>query len=71
MQVKIVKCSNNLFWYNNKIGEIIDVTLVNKTNFLYFSLNNGTSRTILFYDTIPYNRKEKIEKILNNINKCK
>ena len=71
MQVKIIKCSHIVYWYNNKIGEIFDVYLVDKPNLLYYSLNDGTSRTIAFYDATPIIRKEKIEKILNNINQCK
>jgi len=73
MQVKIIKSKYKEYWYNNRIGEIFDVYIVhkNKPNMEYYSLNDNTSRTILFEDATPIIRKEKIYKILNNIRKCK
>jgi len=37
----------------------------------YYSVNDNTNRTIEFEDATPIIRKEKIEKILNNIRRCK
>ena len=70
MQVKIIKCSEKFYWYNNRIGEIFDVKYINDTIFVYYKLTDGSE--IRIDDTRPVIiRKEKIENILNNINKCK
>jgi len=64
MQVKIIKCSDSLYWYKDKIGEIFDVKHVN--NNLYRCINR--LGYIKIEDTINI-RHYKIQNLLNII-KC-
>jgi hypothetical protein len=72
MQVKIIKCSDNTFWYFDKIGEVFNVIYMNignKPSHYFYEINNK-SYLINLDDARIINRRDKIEKILNR-NSCK
>ena len=71
MQVKIIKCHSDSFWYKNNIGEIFNVIrMKNERNFEYYLCKDFfNERIISIQDAIPFYRNEKIKNILNKI-KC-
>jgi hypothetical protein len=64
-QVKIVKCTQKSYWYKNCIGQVFDV-LDDDHDQWYIPMNNE-----LFFirkeDTVLFNRRQKINKIISKI----
>ena len=72
MQVKIVKCLNSKYWYNNLVGQVIDVegdAIGNKNYWVVKRSNNEVGLLIDKEDTVLFNREIKIYKILNKLKK--
>lgn len=76
MKIKIIKCSNSQWWYNKLINITVDVIekkdewgffWLTPKEFKIYGVNHreSTGLGILCYDFIIYNRKEKLERILN------
>jgi len=63
-KVKIVKCSKESWWYNDRIGEIFNVTL--DDDYYYIIVNNANDFCyILVTDCIDITIELKLERILN------
>ena len=70
LQVKIIGCWSSGFWYKNEIGKIYDVKKVHMGQYRVMpKFNNGLDE---FYiredDAVVFNRREKLEKIIEKIN---
>jgi len=65
MLIKVIKCSNPNHWYNKYIGEVFNVF---KLNHHYVIESNSVDLFVIECDdAIPFNREEKIQKILDNL----
>ena len=40
MKVKVIKCRNSVYWYNNMIGRVFDVKLVDKLDYSVIDWRN-------------------------------
>jgi len=64
MLIKIIRCSKDEFWYHNNIGMVLDA--IDCKNF-YLVKDNDIEFIVNKDDAVPFNRREKIDKILGNI----
>ena len=65
MLIKIIRCSKDEFWYNNYLGMVIDA--IDCKNFYLVRNHDDIEYIINKDDAVPFNREEKIQKILGNI----
>jgi tRNA uridine 5-carbamoylmethylation protein Kti12 len=65
--IKIIKCSNPKYWYNNLVGQTIDNIM--KQGAYFTCLHNDDSFYINEEDAIELKRREKLEKLISKIKK--
>jgi hypothetical protein len=61
MKIKIIKCSNSIYWYRNEIGKIFEVFLVDKNAEKVYILKDYKSFGVDFGDYIEVNELEELE----------
>lgn len=66
MLVKIIKCNNNKYWYNNHIGKIFDVFEEEESDIYVVKYVNSDTYLIIEHDDVEiFDRNKKIKKILD------
>lgn len=66
MLVKIIKCNNNKYWYNNHIGKIFDVFEEEESDIYIVKYVNSDTYLIIEHDDVEiFDRNKKIKKILD------
>ena len=72
MKIKIIKCSNSSWWYNNHIGLVVDVDDIDTDNFYELSTPrprsitaNASRLSVLRNDLIIVDRELKLKRILS------
>ena len=79
MKIKIIRCTEKFYWYQDYIGEIVDVVVDEHDPYYYNCIGDRpkdfgeiTKDSIFMIkisDTIIFDRNKKIQKILKNVNK--
>ena len=74
MKVKVVKCRNSVYWYNNMIGRVFDVKLFDKLDYSVIDWRNyidekdernGTCGLRIFIeDTIEVKEEDNMQNLL-------